>query len=113
MLDGTDTPVEDTNPIPVFYCGVTRAYDHGRKTFFPAEAKTPAQELKSYTWNNAYAAFWEREIGSLAVGKLADITVLDRDIMTVPEAQIPSARVLYTIVGGKVRYEAPRPAPRR
>ena len=44
------------------------------------------------------------------VGKLADITVLSKDIMTIPEDQIPTARMLYTIVGGKVQYSAPPPA---
>jgi predicted amidohydrolase YtcJ len=107
VLDGTDTPVEDTNPIPVFYCGVTRAYDHGRKTFFPAEAKTPMQELKSYTWNNAYAMFQEHELGSLTPGKLADIDVFSGDLLTMPANDILRTRVLYTIIGGKVVYTRP------
>jgi len=107
VLDGTDTPVEDTNPIPVFYCGVTRAYDHSNKTFFPAEAKTPAQELKSYTWNNAYAMFQEHELGSLTPGKLADIDVFSGDLLTLPSNDILRTRVLYTIIGGKVVYQRP------
>jgi predicted amidohydrolase YtcJ len=107
VLDGTDTPVEDTNPIPVFYCGVTRAYDHGRKTFFPVEAKTPMQELKSYTWNNAYAMFQEHELGSLTPGKLADIDVFSGDLLTMPANDILRTRVLYTIIGGKVVYTRP------
>lgn len=104
VLDGTDTPVEDTNPIPGFYCGVTRAYDHGKKTFFPAQAKTRMQELRSYTWNNAYAIYQENEIGSLAPGKLADIAVFSGDLLTLPAPDILRTRVLYTIVGGKIVY---------
>jgi predicted amidohydrolase YtcJ len=107
VLDGTDTPVEDTNPIPVFYCGVTRAYDHGRKTFFPDQAKTPLQELKSYTWNNAYAIFEDHELGSLTPGKLADIDVFSGDLLTMPSSDILRTRVLYTIIGGKVVYTRP------
>jgi predicted amidohydrolase YtcJ len=107
VLDGTDTPVEDTNPIPVFYCGVTRAYDHGTKTFFPDQAKTPMQELKSYTWNNAYANFEEHELGSLTAGKLADIDVFSGDLLTMPADDILRTRVLYTIIGGKVVYTRP------
>ena len=107
VLDGTDTPVEDTNPIPGFYCGVTRAYDHGRKTFFPAEAKTRMQELRSYTWNNAYAIFEEHELGSLTPGKLADIDVFSGDLLTLPADDILRTRVLYTIIGGKVVYRRP------
>ena len=52
----------------------------------------------------AFAAFEEESKGSLEVGKLADITVLSRDIMTVPEEEIRKTEVLYTIVGGAVRY---------
>ncbi|TAN07371.1 MAG: amidohydrolase [Rhodanobacteraceae bacterium] len=107
VLDGTDTPVEDTNPIPVFYCAVTRAYDHGRKTFFPAEVKTPRQELRDYTWNNAYAIFEDHELGSLAPGKLADIDVFSGDLLTMPSDDILRTRVLYTIIGGKVVYARP------
>jgi predicted amidohydrolase YtcJ len=63
------------------------------------------EALKSYTWNNAYAAFEENLKGSLATGKLADITVLSRDIMTIAEDEIPSTDVVYTIVGGKVVFQ--------
>jgi hypothetical protein len=66
------------------------------------------EALKSYTINAAFAGFDEGIKGSLSPGKLADITVFSKDIMSVPEDQIPSARVLYTIVGGKVQYTAAR-----
>jgi predicted amidohydrolase YtcJ len=62
------------------------------------------EALRSYTRNGAYAAFQEGSKGSLTVGKLADITVLSKDILTVPDEEIRSARVDYTIVGGKVLY---------
>ncbi len=54
----------------------------------------------------AYAAFQEKERGSIETGKLADFTVLSTDIMTIPESQIPQAHVLMTIVGGEVAYAA-------
>jgi predicted amidohydrolase YtcJ len=63
------------------------------------------EALRSYTWSNAYAAFEEKQKGSLEPGKLADITVLSRDIMTMPEDEIVATSVMYTIVGGKVAYE--------
>jgi predicted amidohydrolase YtcJ len=107
VLDGTDTPVEDTNPIPNFYCGVTRAYGHGKKTFYPAQAKTPLQELQSYTWNNAYAILEEHELGSLSPGKLADLDVFSGDLLTLPASDILRTRVLYTMVGGKIVYQQP------
>ena len=65
------------------------------------------EALKSYTWNNAYALFEENELGSLKVGKRADITVLSQDILGVPEENIPATRVVYTLVGGKVVYQRP------
>jgi predicted amidohydrolase YtcJ len=103
--NGTDTPVEDVSPIASFYSSVSRMTNTGER-FLPEQRMTREEALRSYTLNNAYATFWEKDLGSLSVGKLADITVLDRDIMTIPEPQIPSTRVLYTIVGGKVRYSA-------
>ena len=106
VLDGTDTPVEDTNPIPNFYCGVTRREGNG-SYFFPAQAKTRMQELRSYTWNNAYAIFEERELGSLTPGKLADLDVFSGDLLNMPADQILRTRVLYTIVGGEIVYQHP------
>lgn len=107
VLDGTDTPVEDTNPIANIYCGVTRAYAHGKKTFYPAQAKTRLQELQSYTWNNAYALLEEHELGSLSPGKLADLDVFSGDLLTLPAEDILRTRVLYTIIGGKIAYQRP------
>ncbi|HET7557618.1 MAG TPA: amidohydrolase [Rhodanobacteraceae bacterium] len=106
VLDGTDTPVEDTNPIANFYCGVTRDYGKGR-AFFPGQAKTRMQELRAYTWNNAYAIFAEHQLGSLSPGKLADMDVISGDLLTLPAEDILRTRLLYTIVGGKVVYKRP------
>ena len=63
------------------------------------------EALRAYTWNNAYAAFEENVKGSLEIGKLADITVLSKDILTIPEDQILATDVKYTIVGGKVMFQ--------
>ncbi|HIN79391.1 MAG TPA: amidohydrolase, partial [Gemmatimonadetes bacterium] len=79
--------------------------DRDGNEFFPGEKMTRMEALRSYTINNAYAAFEEDMKGSITVGKLADITVLDRDIMTVPEAEIAGAQVDMTIVGGEIRFE--------
>ena len=73
--------------------------------FFPNQRMSREQALRSYTWNNAYAAFEEKVKGSLEPGKLADITVLSRDILTVPEDEILATDVVYTIVGGQVAYQ--------
>lgn len=103
ICNGTDAPVERVDPIPVFHASVTRRLDDGT-TFFPDQAMTRMEALKSYTINGAYAAFQEDVLGSLTPGKLADITVLSKDILTVPEEEIPTTEVVYTIVGGEVKY---------
>ena len=106
IANGTDAPVEDIDPIPSFYASVSRKVKDGT-VFFPDQRMSRTEALRSYTINAAYAGFDEAIKGSLAVGKLADVTVFSKDILTVPEDQIPSARILYTIVGGKVQYSAP------
>lgn len=102
--NGTDTPVEDVDPIAGFYASVSRKLKDG-SVFFPDQRMSRMEALRSYTWNNAYAAFEENIKGSLKVGKLADVTVLSQDILTIPEDQIPSVKVDYTIVGGHVKYQ--------
>jgi predicted amidohydrolase YtcJ len=102
--NGTDAPVEDVSPIACFYASVSRKLKDGT-VFYPDQRMSREEALKSYTWNNAYAAFEENLKGSLAVGKLADITVLSRDIMSIPEDEIPATDVVYTIVGGKVVFQ--------
>jgi hypothetical protein len=104
VANGTDTPVEDVDPIASFYASVSRKLKDG-SVFFPDQRMNRMEALKSYTVNNAYAAFEENVKGSLKVGKLADVTVLSKDILTIPEDEIPTAKVDYTIVGGKVMYE--------
>ncbi len=102
--NGTDAPVEDVSPLASFYASVSRKLKDGT-VFYPAQRMSREEALKSYTWNNAYAAFEENVKGSLESGKLADITVLSRDIMTIPEDEILATDVVYTIVGGKVMFQ--------
>ena len=104
VCNGTDAPVEDVNPIACYYASVSRKLKDGT-VFYPDQRMSRAEALKSYTWNGAYAAFEENVKGSLAPGKLADITVLSKDILTIPENEIPTAEVLYTIVGGSILYQ--------
>ncbi|HUA21855.1 MAG TPA: amidohydrolase [Bryobacteraceae bacterium] len=112
VTNGTDTPVEDVDPIAGFYAAVSRKLKDGT-VFFPDQRMSRMEALRSYTYNNAYAAFQEVEKGSLRVGKLADITVLSQDILTIPEDEIPQAKVDYTIVGGKVMYQREPSPPTR
>jgi len=101
--NGTDVPVEDIDPIASFYSTVSRKTNTGQ-VFIPEQRMTREEALRSYTLNNAYAAFEEQQKGSITPGKLADIVILSKDIMTIAEDEIPTARVDVTIVGGKVRY---------
>lgn len=103
--NGTDVPVENIDPLDSFHCSVTRAIATMEdSTFYPEQSMTRRQALRSYTINGAYSAFAEERRGSLEPGKLADITVLSRDIMTIPADSIPETRVDYTVVGGDVEY---------
>jgi predicted amidohydrolase YtcJ len=103
VANGTDVPVERIDPMANFYATITRKTKDGT-VFFGDQKMSRAEALKSYTWNGAFAAKEETLKGSIAAGKLADITVLSKDIMTIPEDQIPTAQAVYTIVGGKVAF---------
>jgi predicted amidohydrolase YtcJ len=103
VMNGTDTPVEDVNPIASFY-GVTTGRMPGGDVFNPHQLMTREEALRSYTLGAAYGAHEDDIKGSLTPGKLADIVVLSTDILTVPEDQILDTSVHLTIVGGKVVY---------
>lgn len=103
ISNGTDTPVERVNPIASYYATVSRKLKDG-SVFYGDQRLSRADALKTYTLNGAYAAFEEALKGSITVGKLADITVLSKDILTVAEDEIPTTEVVYTIVGGTVMY---------
>ncbi len=104
VANGTDAPVEDIDPLSSFYASVTRITADGT-AFFPEQAMTREEALRSYTLSNAYAAFEEDVKGSITRGKYADIVVLSKDIMTIPAEEIPSSEIVYTIVGGKILYQ--------
>ena len=103
VTNGTDVPVEDIDPLASFTASVVRK-DKDGNDFFPAQKMTRLEALQTYTINNAFAAFEEDLKGSVTVGKLGDIVVLSSDIMTVPDEELPEARVDLTILGGEVRY---------
>ena len=102
--NGTDTPVEDQDPIANFYASVTRKLKDGTE-FYPGQKMTRDQALYSYTLANAYAAFQEKDKGSLEVGKYADIVILSNNLMTCKDEEIKNTKVVTTIVGGKVKYK--------
>jgi predicted amidohydrolase YtcJ len=104
---GSDAPVERGEPMIEFYAAVARK---DRKGFagdgwHPEQALSRGQALKMFTIWAAYAAFEETLKGSLEVGKLADLTVLSADIMTIAEPEILKTRCIMTVVGGETAYE--------
>jgi len=105
VTNGTDAPVEKVSALDSYFSMVTRQWDDGT-TFYPEHRLTALEALRAYTLDNAYAAFQEKDKGSLEAGKLADITVLSQDITAAPVENIKKAVVRYTIVGGKIAYEA-------
>ena len=101
--NGTDVPVENIDPLANFRASTTRRSADGA-IHYPEQSMTRTEALRSYTINNAIAAFEEDLKGSIEVGKLGDITILDRNILDIPDAELASARVDMTIVGGNIRF---------
>lgn len=106
IANGTDAPVEDVDPLQSIYASVTRRRTDGSIAFYPEQAMTRAEALYSYTMGNAYAAREDHLKGSLTVGKFADITILDHNLLTCAEEDILETQVLYTIVDGIIKYRA-------
>jgi len=103
ICNGTDVPVEDVSPIASYYATISRKMKNG-DVFYGNQKMTRQEALQSYTINGAYASFQEQLTGTLTPGKLADMTVLSKDILTVAEDEVPQTDIVYTIVGGKVLY---------
>lgn len=99
LVSGSDCPVEDPNPILGLHALVNR------NGFVPEECISMEQALKTYTINAAYAAFEENVKGSIEVGKLADLVILDRNPLEVPIDKIREIQVLETIIRGKTVYK--------
>jgi predicted amidohydrolase YtcJ len=108
IANGSDAPVELVNPYHGLYAAITRQDREGQPPggWYPNQALTREEALRSFTIWGAYAAFAEKTRGSLEAGKYADFVVLDRDIMTCPEAEIKDITALKTVIGGEVVYEA-------
>ncbi len=103
ICNGTDAPIESVNTIENYFATVTRQLTNG-STFFPEEKMTRMEALKSYTINSAYAAFQDDKLGSLEIGKLADITILTNNILKTSDNKLLSTKVDMTIIGGKILY---------
>src|SRR6266852_5924473 len=107
ICGGSDAPVERGEPMIEFYAAVARKSIKGESGdgWHPEQAASREQALKMFTIWPAFAAFEEKEKGSIEVGKLADFTVLSQDIMKIPVPDILKARTEITIVGGEIVYQ--------
>ncbi|MCC6359209.1 MAG: amidohydrolase [Phycisphaerales bacterium] len=105
---GSDFPVESHNPMLGLYAGVTRQTVDGQPAggWHADERLSREQTLRAHTLGAAYAAFEENDKGTLKPGKLADFVIVDRDFFACPERDIASMKVLMTVIGGEVVYEA-------
>ncbi|MES2860260.1 MAG: amidohydrolase [Pseudomonadota bacterium] len=108
VVGGSDAPVERGDPLIEFYAAVARRDLEGFQgpDWRPNEAVDRATALKMFTLWPAYASFREDELGTIEVGKRADFTAFDIDLMTVPEADIPKGHAVLTVVDGQVAYRA-------
>jgi len=102
--NGTDVPVEDEDPIANFYSSVTRKMKDGN-AFYPAQKMSREEAIYSYTMANAFAAFQEKEKGSIEKDKYADFVILSNNLITCSEEDIKNTKIVMTIVGGKVKYK--------
>ena len=105
---GTDSPVESMSPLECIDCAVNRhdvTNGYPEKGFYPGECVDVYTAVDAYTADSAYAEFAEDRKGRIKPGYLADMTLLDRDIFTIPQKEIRTARVLWTMVGGKMAYQ--------
>jgi predicted amidohydrolase YtcJ len=110
---GTDWNIAPLNPMLGLYAAVTRATLDGKNPngWFPEQKLTVEESVRAYTMGSAYAEFQEKEKGSITPGKLADMVILSDDILSIDPAKIRDVKVLQTIVGGKVVWDASRNPP--
>jgi predicted amidohydrolase YtcJ len=103
---GSDWFVAPATPLEGIYAAVTRRTldDAHPDGWVPAQKITVEDALRAYTVGSAYASFDETSKGTLEVGKLADLVMIDRDLTTTPPAALRDARVMLTVVGGKVVF---------
>ncbi|MCF8224231.1 MAG: amidohydrolase [Bacteroidales bacterium] len=105
---GSDFPVEPTNPFTGIYAAISRKLptEDGSAGWHKEQSMTIEEAIKSFTIWGAYAGFREDKLGSIEPGKLADFTIIDKDLLNIDPELIPSVKVKYTITGGRIVYSA-------
>ena len=104
---GSDFPVESVDPRKGLYASATTCGEDGTPVggFRPDQILSRDETIRGFTLDAAYGMFAEDELGTIEAGKIADFTVFDRDLLTCPDAELLTAKVLLTVVGGKVVYD--------
>jgi predicted amidohydrolase YtcJ len=100
---GSDWPVAPIDPMYGIFAAVTRITGDGKNPngWYPSEKISVEEALKSYTVSNAYSSFLEGRIGVLKEGFDADFTILENDILTIPQEKIKEVKAVRTVVKGK------------
>jgi predicted amidohydrolase YtcJ len=110
LASGSDWPVSTANPLEIIHTSVNRAHvgaaGLAAAPFLGEQALSLADALIAHSLGTAYLNHDEQRSGSIEVGKAGDIVILDRDIFAAPVAEIGSATVAYTIIGGEIVYDA-------
>ena len=106
---GTDWPVEPLDPMLALYAAATREFPAGGPSggWYPEEKVSLAQALADYTYGSAVAEFEEARKGAIAVGQLADLVLLSRDVLEIPPREILETRAILTVLGGQMISELP------
>jgi len=104
VINGTDAPVEDVDPLASFYASVTRRTKSG-VAFYPEQCMTRLEALRSYTIDAAYAAFEADLKGSLEAGKLADLVIVSHDLLKCSDEELLKAKVEQTVLDGKIVFD--------
>lgn len=107
IIGGSDFPVESPNPLWGFYAAITRSdhFGYPLEGWYGHQKMTREEALRAFTIWAAYGAFQEHTKGTIQPGKYADLTVLSKDIMTIPPHEILKTEVEMTIVGGRIVYK--------
>jgi predicted amidohydrolase YtcJ len=106
LANGSDAPIEELDPLAGIRAGVLRTLDE-RSPWHPEQAVTVQQALEATTVNPAWLAGDERRRGKLVPGYLADLVVLDRDLLAIPPEELPDVQVVATMVGGRWVHSPP------
>jgi hypothetical protein len=107
LVFGSDAPVDPIEPLTGIYAAVARRRPDGAPGpggWFPEQRLTMAETINAYTMGPAYASGREDTMGSISPGKLADLTIFDRDIYSIPRDELLEIGVAGTMVGGRMLY---------